>query len=128
MKNAFTPTLLVIDDDARVRMVFQTALEAAGYRVLIAENGQHSLNLLSHCKVDVILADIFLSGSSELELIPRLRVAQPTSKIIAMSGAAGEHAHPDATKSLGADSILRKPCSLNELLDSISDQLNSVVR
>lgn len=125
MKDVSKPTLLVIDDDARVRMLFQTALEAAGYRVLLAENGQHSLNLLSHCTVDVILADSLMPGRDELELIPRLRIAQPKSKIIAMSGGAGENEHPNAAKPLGADYILKKPCSLYALLDAISAQLKT---
>lgn len=128
MKDALKATLLVIDDDAGVRVLFQTALESAGYRVLVAETGQHSLNLLSHCTVDVILADSHMPGKDGLELIPRLRIAQPRSKIIAMSDSAGEGQDPDAMKPLGADDMLQKPCSLYVLLDAISTQLKAVDR
>ena len=128
MKDTLKPTLLVIDNDIGVRMLFQTALEAAGYRVLIAESGQHSLNLLSHCTVDVILTNSLMRERDGLELIPRLRAAQPTSKIIAMSGGAGEKERPDTAKPLGADYILKTPHSLYALLDAISAQLKPVDR
>lgn len=41
-------TILFIDDDDQVGMLFQVALTGAGYRVLIAENGNHGLRLLEH--------------------------------------------------------------------------------
>lgn len=128
MSEVAVPTLLVIDDDVGARMLFQTALEAAGYRVLIAESGQHSLNLLSHCTVDVILANSLMREKDGLELIPRLRAAQPTSKIIALSGGAGGQGNPDSAKPSGADYFLKKPHSLFALLDAISAQLKKVVR
>lgn len=127
MKDVSKPTLLVIDDDARVRVLFQTALESAGYRVLIAESGQHSLNLLSHCAVDVILADSLMPGSDGLELIPRLRSAQPGSKIIAMSEAAGSGRSLNRVKAAGADHTITKPCSIQTLVDVITAQLKGTV-
>jgi len=126
MKDTLKPTLLVIDDDARVRMLFQTALESEGYRVLIAENGQHSLNLLSHCTVDVILANGQMRERDGLELIPRLRAAQPASRIIALSEGAGASRSLSRAKALGADHILQKPCSPDALLEAIGMQLKSV--
>jgi CheY-like chemotaxis protein len=128
MKDTLKPTLLVIDDDARVRVLFQTALESAGYRVLIAESGQHGFNLLSHCTVDVILANGLMREKDGLELIPRLRAAQPTSKIIAMSGGAEESESQDKKKPLGADYILNAPHSLYAVLDAITAQLKTVTR
>lgn len=128
MKDTLKPTLLVIDDDARVRMLFQTALESEGYRVLIAESGQHSLNLLSHCTVDVILANGQMRERDGLELIPRLRAAQPTSKIIAMSGDVGGKEGPETKKPLGADYILKAPHSLYAVLDAINAQLKTGIR
>ncbi len=127
MKDTLKPTLLVIDDDPGVRGLFQTALESAGYRVLIAESGQHSLNLLSHCAVDVILADSLMLGNDGLELIPRLRSAQPGSKIIAMSEAAGSGRSLNRVKAAGADHAITKPCSIQTLLDAITAQLKTAV-
>ncbi|MGA6828743.1 response regulator [Nitrospira sp. NS4] len=118
-----TRTLLVIDDEAQVRMLFRTALEAAGYRVMTAENGQHALNVLMHQDVDLILVDIFMPGMDGLELIPRLRATKPSCRIVAMSGGTGEWNAFDLAKDLGAHHTLKKPFSPRELIEAISAQL-----
>jgi DNA-binding response OmpR family regulator len=58
-----------------------------------------------------------------LELIPLLRKTRPASKIIAISGGSGQMNHLDTAKYLGADNTLKKPFSLQELLDAVSSQL-----
>lgn len=123
MIEATTRTLLVIDDEAQVRMLFRTALESVGYRVITAENGQHALNILLHQEVDLILVDIYMPGMDGLDLIPRLRATSPSSKIIAMSGGTGEWNAFDIAKDLGANLTLKKPFSPRELFDAISAQL-----
>jgi CheY-like chemotaxis protein len=116
-------TILLIDDEESVRMLFQVALERAGYRVLTAENGKHGLRLLEHQEVDLIFVDIFMPEMDGLELIPLLRKTRPANKIIAISGGSGQMNHFDTAKYLGADDTLKKPFSLQELLDAVSSQL-----
>jgi DNA-binding response OmpR family regulator len=116
-------TILFIDDEEAVRMVYQVALERAGYRVLTAENGQHGLRLLEHEEVDLIVVDIFMPEMDGLELIPLLRKTRPTTKIIAISGGSGRSNHIDMARHLGAHDTLMKPFSLQALLDAVSSQL-----
>ena len=116
-------TILLIDDEDQVRTLFQIALEEMGYRVLSAESGRHGLRLLSHQEVDVILVDIFMPDMDGLELIQLIRQTRPASKIIAISGGSGERNYLDAAKFLGAHDTLKKPLSLQELLDTVASQL-----
>jgi two-component system chemotaxis response regulator CheY len=116
-------TILLIDDEESVRMVFQVALERAGYRVLTAESGKQGLRLLEHQEVDLLFVDIFMPEMDGLELIPLLRKTRPASKIIAISGGSGMKNFLDTAKYLGADDTLKKPFSLQELLDVVSSQL-----
>jgi CheY-like chemotaxis protein len=116
-------TILLIDDEESVRMVFQVALERAGYRVLTAESGKHGLRLLEQQEVDLIFVDIFMPEMDGLELIPLLRKTRAASKIIAISGGSGMKNFLDTAKYLGADDTLKKPFSLQELLDAVSSQL-----
>ena len=116
-------TILLIDDEESVRMLFQVALARAGYRVLTAENGKHGLRLLEHQAVDLIFVDIFMPEMDGLELIPLLRKTRPATKIIAISGGSGKMNHLDTAKYLGADDTLMKPFSHQELLDAVSSQL-----
>jgi len=116
-------TILLIDDEEQVRMLFQVALEGAGYRVLTAEHGKHGLRLLERQEVDVMLVDLLMPDMDGLELIPLLRKTRPAIKIIAISGGSGEWDYLDAAKSLGAHATLKKPFSLQELLEAVSSQL-----
>jgi CheY-like chemotaxis protein len=116
-------TVLLIDDDDQVRMLFQVVLAGAGYRVLVAENGKHGLHLLEHQEVDLMLVDILMPDMDGLELIPLLRRMQPACKIIAMSGGTGEGNYLDTAKRLGANATLKKPFGPQELLDAVASQL-----
>ena len=116
-------TILFIDDEDQVRLLFQIALEGAGYHVLTAERGQHGLRLLQHQEVDLVLVDIFMPNMDGLEVIRLLHKTRPTCKIIAISGGSWEWDYLDTAKHLGANDTLKKPLSLHELLDAVSSQL-----
>ena len=116
-------TILVIDDDDPLRMFIQTALEGTGHRVLTAESGAHGLRLFQHQEVDLALVDIFMPSMDGLEVIQLLHKTRPACKIIAMSGGSWEWDYLDAAKHLGANDTLRKPFSVQELLDAVSSQL-----
>jgi CheY-like chemotaxis protein len=116
-------TILLIDDEESVRRVFKAALEQAGYHVLTAEDGKHGLRLLEHQSVDLILVDIFMPEMDGLELIPVVRKTRPAIKIIAISGGSERMNQLDIAKHLGAHDTLKKPFSIQELLDAISSHL-----
>lgn len=116
-------TILFIDDDDPLRMLCQTVLEGAGYRVLTAESGPHGLCLLQHQEVDLALVDIFMPSMDGLEVIQLLHKTRPACKIIAMSGSSWEWDYLDTAKHLGANETLKKPFSRQELLDVVSSQL-----
>ena len=116
-------TILFIDDDDSLRMLCQTALEGAGYRVLTADSGPHGLRLLQHKEVDLALVDIFMPSMDGLEVIQLLHKTRPACKIIAMSGSSWEWDYLDTAKHLGANDTLKKPYSLQALLKAVSSQL-----
>jgi CheY-like chemotaxis protein len=116
-------TVLVIDDEESVRMVLQAALAQAGYRVLIAESGKRALRLLEHQEVDLILVDIFMPDMDGLEVIQLVRKTRPASKIMAITGRSGQMDHLDIAKHWGAHATLKKPFSLQALLDAVASQL-----
>ena len=116
-------TILCIDDDDPLRMLCQTALEGAGYRVLIAESGQHGLRLLEHQEVDLILVDIFMPDMDGIELIQILRKTWPAIKLIAMTAGKGVRNYLGMAEHLGAHGTLQKPFTRQELLDVVASQL-----
>ena len=115
--------ILVIDDEAQLRKIFQAMLAEAGHQVLTAESGRHALRLLQHQEVDLALVDIFMPEMDGLELIPCLRKTRPACKIMAISGESGERDYLDTAKYLGAHATLKKPLTRQELLDAVTFQL-----
>ena len=117
------PTILCIDDEESIQVLLKAALEEAGYRVLTAEHGKHGVRLLEHEAVDLIVVDIFMPEMDGLELIPLIRKTRPAIKMIAISGGSGLKDYLDTAKKLGAHDTLKKPISLQELLNAVSAQL-----
>ena len=115
--------ILVIDDDAQVRQLCQAALEGAGYRVLSAESGSDALRLVQQHEADLALVDVFMPTMDGLEVIPLLHKTRPACKTIAMSGGSWEWDYLDTAKQLGANDRLKKPFTIQELLDAVSSQL-----
>jgi CheY-like chemotaxis protein len=110
--------VLVVDDDFLVRETVSDLLDAKGYVVLQAENGQNALDLLKKtphlpCLVVLDLAMPIMDGRRFLEL----RAQDPILRdipVVVMSG------NPPSLKPLeGIDAYLRKPVSVDRLIDVI---------
>jgi two-component system chemotaxis response regulator CheY len=68
-----SPTILVADDSATMRMILQTALTRAGQSVLIAGNGEQALILATSHRVDLVITDWYMPVMGGLDLIRALR-------------------------------------------------------
>ncbi|PYO40451.1 MAG: response regulator [Gemmatimonadetes bacterium] len=117
--------ILVIDDDALLRSALRVVLEAAGYDVLEAADGEAGLRLHREHGADLVLVDIFMPERDGLEVIRALRAEAPQSKILAMSGGGrtGQIEILKAATALGAARALRKPFEPRDLLAAIRDVL-----
>jgi PAS domain S-box-containing protein len=108
-------TILVVEDDARVRRVAVARLEDTGYRVLEADTAAQALGMLaSHPEIALLFTDIIMPGGmSGDELAREARLIRPGIKIILTSG----FAEPGvAVRELAAAaSWLKKPYTAMEL-------------
>jgi CheY-like chemotaxis protein len=112
---------LVIDDDELVRATVTSMLEAAGYEVLQAEDGQQGLKLFHKHPVDLVITDILMPFKEGIETILELRQRNQEVRIIAMTGGGSIGAMPilDAARQLGANAVLSKPFTKADLLETI---------
>ena len=108
------PSVLIIDDELQIRRLLRVALEAAGYTVLEAENGQQGLSEVATHRPDVILLDLGLPDLDGLTVLKRLREWSETPVVILSVRAdeTGKVAALDA----GAEDYVTKPFSTVELL------------
>jgi two-component system KDP operon response regulator KdpE len=105
---------LVIDDEPQIRRLLTISLEADGYRVTTANNGQEGLVLAAQHRPDVIVLDLGLPDLSGLEVLKRLREWTQTPIIMLTV----QDAETDKIAALdnGADDYVTKPFTTGELL------------
>jgi chemosensory pili system protein ChpA (sensor histidine kinase/response regulator) len=111
------PLVLVVDDSITVRRVTQRLLKREGYRVALANDGLHALEMLAQEKPMVVLSDIEMPRMDGFDLVRNIRndaglrdlpVIMITSRIA--------QKHRDHAMELGVDHYLGKPYSEEELL------------
>jgi two-component system cell cycle sensor histidine kinase/response regulator CckA len=83
-----TGTVLLVEDDERVRSLGGLALRSAGYTVLEAENGEKALEMcLAHPEpVDLIVTDVVMPKMGGRELAEQVATVRPNLKVVYMSG------------------------------------------
>jgi CheY-like chemotaxis protein len=112
------PSVLIADDDAGLRGALKLALEANGYEVRLAANGNEALALQRKSPADILITDIFMPESDGFETIDGFRKSSPATKIIAMSGDAkrAKREYLSAAALIGVDATLKKPFRVGALL------------
>ncbi len=85
---AGTETILLVEDEPGVRQLVREMLLRLGYTILEAGSGAEALRLFEqhHGGIDLLLTDVIMPQMSGRDLAARLRAAQPTLKVLYMSG------------------------------------------
>lgn len=106
--------VLVVDDEIQIRRFLRISLEANGYAVEEAENGQEAVIKAARLRPDLIILDLGLPDLDGLEVIKRLREwSQVPVVILSVRDADRDKV---ALLDAGADDYLTKPFSVDELL------------
>jgi len=116
-------TILVVEDDARVRRVTTARLRSLGYEVIEADNGAAAFALLAaHPKIAMIFTDVVMPGGMNGdELAEAALAAKPDLKVLFTSG----YAEPAVARhGLGAGAWLKKPYTAAELAEKIREILS----
>jgi DNA-binding NtrC family response regulator len=100
--------VLIVEDDAAVREAFRLAVERAGYAATTAESGERALTLIDECVPDLVLTDVRMERVSGLDLLERVREAQPDVDIVVITGLDDMETAVAAMKA-GAYDFLVKP-------------------
>ncbi|HEX6292518.1 MAG TPA: response regulator transcription factor [Herpetosiphonaceae bacterium] len=111
------PTILVVDDEQRLRALVRSYLERDGFTVVTADNGLAALDLARQRQPDVVVLDIMLPGIDGLEVCRRLRTF--SDAYVLMLTAKAEEIDRIVGLEVGADDYLTKPFSPRELVARI---------
>ena len=106
------PTVLIVDDDASLRLLCRVNLELDGYRVVEAPDVGEAEDALREGGVDVVLLDVHVGRESGLELMRSLRERTGSPPVVLFTGSA----QLDAETRAEADGVVAKPFRLEDLL------------
>lgn len=120
-------TILLVEDDDRLRALTARVLTAVGYTVLQAADGLQALDVVAgHPEtIDLLLTDIVMPRMGGLQLADRLRALRPGIRVLFVSGYSSEWA--DGGHTLGDDELLQKPWTTDELCRRLRARLDAPV-
>ena len=81
-----TITVLIIDDEDRIRSVCSKMLTQEGYDVAQASNGEAGLEMIDQRHFDIILMDLMMPGISGLEALEQITALHPDTVVIVITG------------------------------------------
>jgi two-component system, OmpR family, response regulator CpxR len=113
--------IVVADDDPLVQHSCKHLLEAAGYKVALATTGLEAIRALERSNVSAVLVDVFMPEMDGIETLLSIKKQSPTTSVIVMTGggARGRMDFLEAATRLGADEVVQKPFTAEQLVAAV---------
>lgn len=108
------PSVLIVDDEEAIRKVVEAYLQAEGYTVHSASDGNQGLAAFRRYQPDLVILDIMLPGMDGITLLQHLR--RESEVYVMMLSAKSEEMDRVIGLTVGADDYLTKPFSPRELV------------
>ncbi len=117
-------TILLVEDDAAVRGLARALLEAKGYRVLAAADGEQAVELAERHQgpVHLLLTDVVMPGLSGREVAARVSAVRPDARVLYMSGYPDDVIDQRGILEPGLR-LLQKPFTATALLVAVREAL-----
>ena len=119
-------SVLVADDEVAIAALVQRCVESEGHRVVCVGSAKQASAELTKAPFDLVITDVLMPDGDGLDLISGLRKAQPSARILAISGG-GRYMEGDdclrMAKGLGAHAAIMKPFNREQLLAAIREAL-----
>jgi two-component system, OmpR family, response regulator len=128
MSSPSTPrSILVVDDDPKLREVVGYALAREGYAVSEARHGGDALALLAERRFDLLVVDVSMPEVDGFELVRRLRAGDGETPVLFLSARSDEIDRILGLE-LGGDDYVTKPFSTRELVTRVKVILRRLTR
>ena len=118
--------ILVVDDEHTLRESCATLLSSSGYSVEVCGRGEEALDLLGRRPFDIVLVDVFMQGTSGMDILTAALEANPNSIVIMMTGNPSVESSVQALRA-GAWDYVPKPFSATHLEIMIGRAAHTVV-
>ena len=111
--------VLLVDDDYEIVEAMRIALEARGYRTLVARDGNQGLAMAEREDPDLVILDMMMPKRSGFLVLERLRRTRRVPVRVIMITANEGSRHKAYAEMLGVDDYIRKPFPMDRLLESV---------
>lgn len=120
-----TETILLVEDEAAVRKLLQKVLEADGYRVFAAVDGEEALQCFDRHRgeIDMLITDVVMPSMNGQDLASRLRRQKPDLPILYMSGYTSDAIAEFSPETFQAG-FLQKPFAPSEFVAQVRCQID----
>ena len=123
----YSPKILVVDDETYIVELVKFNLEKEGYRVIVAYDGIHALEIVREENPHLILLDIMLPSMDGLEVCRTLKQDPNYNTIpIIMLTAKGDEFDTVLGLEMGADDYIKKPFSPREMVARVKARLRAL--
>ncbi len=124
-ENTGKETILIVEDNKRVRNLGHAILKLQGYTVLVAENGSRALSVLEeqNRKVQLLLTDVVMPGMNGKELFAKAVEQYPDLKVLYMSGYTNDIIAHRGVLEEGI-AFVKKPFSVQSLTSKVREVLD----
>ena len=121
-QSLFSPAILVVDDEQRLRDSLSELLRMSGYEVSCAANGREAITQIGGRGIDLVLLDINMPDISGQEVLDFIVARQIDTSVVILSG---ESTFVQATQALrkGVEDFLTKPYDPEKLLATVANVL-----
>lgn len=116
-------TILIVDDDPRIRNLLTESLNAIGYQTVAASDGREALETVRSRPIDCVVSDIKMPELDGLNLLHHVKAEHPSMPVIMITGFAF-HQHREQATHGGADGFLVKPFRLEKIEEVLQRVLN----
>ncbi|OHB68085.1 MAG: two-component system response regulator [Planctomycetes bacterium RBG_13_63_9] len=112
--------MLLVDDDREIVESLRGALEAHGYAIIVARDGNQGLAMAEREDPDLVILDMMMPKRSGFLVLERLRRTRPVPLRVIMITANEGSRHKAYAEMLGVDDYIRKPFAMDRLIDSVN--------
>ena len=116
--------ILLVDNDHAIVESVRFALEASGYEVLIARDGNQGLSMAEREDPDLVILDMMMPKRSGFLVLEKLRRSRPVPLRVIMITANEGSRHKAYAEMLGVDDYIRKPFAMDRLMESVKRLLS----
>src|SRR5258708_211265 len=111
--------VLLVDDDPEIIDAIRFALEAKGYQIFIARDGNQGLSMAEREDPDLVILDMMMPKRSGFLVLEKLRRSRPVPLRVIMITANEGSRHKAYAEMLGVDDYIRKPFAMDRLMESV---------